>query len=84
MNNKKMTLIFVPLFAAFMLTVSAAEAGKPVALVGSSYGVHEIKLIINNAIVVSEEETYIYKNCGTDVPVSELNKIQSPDYCHIR
>lgn len=74
MNNKKMTLLFAPLFAAFMLTVSADEAGKPVALVGSSYGVQEIKLLINNAIVVSEEETYVYKNCGTDAPVSELNK----------
>lgn len=74
MNNKKMTLLLVPLFAAFMLTVSAAEAGKPVALAGSSYGVHEIKLLINNAIVVSEEETYIYKNCGADIPVSELDK----------
>jgi hypothetical protein len=74
MINKKMILLYVPLFAALMLTLPAEETGKPVALVGSSYGVHEIKLLINNAIVVSEEETYIYKNCGADVPVSELNK----------
>ena len=64
----------VLLLAGFPLIVSAEEKCKPVALVGNSYGVHELKILINKAVVISEDETYVYQNCGTEIPVSELDK----------
>ncbi len=69
------SVIFATLLSAcFSPPSSADEAGKPVALVGHSYGIHEVKILINKVIVVSEEETYVYQNCGGNIPISELDK----------
>ncbi len=73
MINRKIILFLLAVSATFMMTMFADELGKPIALVGNSYGVHELKMLINNAIVISEEETYVYQNRGTEVPISELD-----------
>ena len=60
-------------FASFIIFAAIfAQAGK-VALVGDSYGKHEIKLIINQA-VVSPEVTYLFENCGGTVPIDRLDQ----------
>ena len=64
----------IKLFFSSLIIFAAifAQAGK-IALVGDGFGKHEIKLIINQA-VVSPEVTYLYENCGVTVPMDRLDQ----------
>lgn len=65
-----MIKLFLSSFIIFAAVFT--QAGK-VALVGDGYGKHEIKLIINQA-VVSPEVTYLYENCGVAIPIDRLDQ----------
>jgi hypothetical protein len=71
----KQTLLAVIVLALFVLPYPcAAEDGKPIALVGASYGVHEVKSIIRNVLSASRENQYVYKTLGDSINVADLNE----------
>ena len=54
--------------------VAPVQVKRPVALIGASYGRYEVRILINNAMVQSKKETYLYKDCRNIIPWDELDK----------
>lgn len=60
--------------AVFFLVPSAFAQPKPVALVASSYGKYEAKVLVNNVLLASKEREYLYEDCGEEVPLASLDR----------
>lgn len=52
----------------------AADAKKPVAIVGASYGKYECDNFIKNALTISADLEYLYERRGDVLPVADLAK----------
>ena len=55
-------------------STSLAAPGKPVAVVGASYGKYECDNFIKNALTISEDQEYLYDRRGDSLPVGDLAK----------
>ncbi len=62
------------LLAVMFVTQMTGQDALPIAITGNSYGRHEVKILINNAIVVDQSETYVYKSFEGELPLDELNQ----------
>jgi hypothetical protein len=60
--------------ATFLYPPSAFAQRKPVALVASSYGRYEVKVIVNNVLLASKEREILHEDCGEDIPLADLDK----------
>jgi len=47
---------------------------RPVGLAGASYGNHETRSIIRNALTISDDLEYVFENRGDSIPPEEFNK----------
>ncbi len=70
-TSLKTTII---LLAVMFVTQMTGQDALPIAITGNSYGRHEVKILINNAIVVDQSETYVYKSFEGELPLDELNQ----------
>lgn len=70
-SSLKATILSVLTFFTALMT---GQDPRPIAVSGNSYGVHEIKILVNNAIVISQSETYVYKNFQGELPLDELDQ----------
>ncbi len=66
--------IIFSLACLFFCLVLSADVPKPTILTGTSYGTHEVRRLINTAIAIGEDETYIYRNFEGEIPYDELDK----------
>jgi hypothetical protein len=54
-------------------TLSQAASAKPVCVVANSYGIHEARIFIKQALTISSELEYLYDHHGTFPPIDQLN-----------
>jgi hypothetical protein len=67
-------LILVFLLAGGGWAIGAQLPPKPVALVASSYGKHEVKVIVNNVLIASKEREILFEDLGEEFPTADLDK----------
>ncbi|NOY75406.1 MAG: hypothetical protein GXP32_06400 [Kiritimatiellaeota bacterium] len=56
----------------------SAPNKRPVGLVGTSYDNYEVRILTNNVIIRSKDETYLFKNLEVDIPWDDSDKYSLP------